>query len=261
MSGCKSRQACRSGEKENILLILTKEKEKRVQKKEHSPFPESTDFFTAISVDCVIFGLDQDSLKVLLIKSDYPLYHSKWSLLGDLISQNEDIDEAADRVLYERTGLKELFLEQVHCFGKADRHPSGRVISVAYYTLVNIEQIQLLKQDHELHWHDIHTIGELAFDHNKILETCLKRLQQQIKTETIGFNLLPEKFSLRSLQFLYESVLMVELDRRNFRKKVMSTGLLIDLKELECNVRHRPAKLFKFNRNKYDTSEIKSNFI
>jgi len=242
-------------------LILSEEKLKQTGKKEHSPYPEKDDFFTAVSVDCVIFGLDQESLKVLLIKSDYPLYEGRWSLLGDLISPDEDLDQAADRVLFERTGLQNLFLQQVHCFGKADRHPSGRVISIAYYSLVNIEQIELLKRDHELHWHNINSVGELAFDHNKILNTCLTHLQQQIKTETIGFNLLPEKFSLRALQFLYESVLMVELDRRNFRKKVLSTGLLIDLKEMEANVRHRPAKLFKFNRQKYESSEIKNNFI
>lgn len=212
-------------------------------------------------MDCVIFGLDQEALKVLLIKSDYPLYEGKWSLLGDLVARDEDINQAADRVLFERTGLQNLFLEQVMCFGDVGRHPSGRVVSIAYYTLVNIDQINLLKQDHELHWHHINQVGEMAFDHNKILSTCLARLQQRIKAEPVGFNLLPEKFSLRSLQLLYESVLMVELDRRNFRKKVMSTGLLIDLKEVETDVPHRPAKLFRFNREKYDPSEIKGNFV
>lgn len=212
-------------------------------------------------MDCVIFGLDQEALKVLLIKSDYPLYEGKWSLLGDLVAREEDINQAADRVLFERTGLQNLFLEQVMCFGDVGRHPSGRVVSIAYYTLVNIDQVNLLKQDHELHWHHINKVGEMAFDHNKILNTCLTRLQQRIKAEPVGFNLLPEKFSLRSLQLLYESVLMVELDRRNFRKKVMSTGLLIDLKEVETDVPHRPAKLFRFNHEKYDPSEIKGNFV
>ena len=228
---------------------------------ERSPFPSTEDFFTAISVDCVIFGLDHELLKVLLIKSDYPLYEGKWSLLGDLVSRHEDINQAADRVLLWRTGLQKLFLEQVLCFGNVDRHPSGRVVSVAYYTLVNIDHINLAVQDHELHWHNVHQVGEMAFDHNEILSTCLLRLQERIKAEPIGFNLLPEKFSMRSLQLLYESVLMLELDRRNFRKKVMSTGLLIDLKELETDVPHRPAKLFRFNSEKYEQQEIKGNFV
>ncbi|HQW70953.1 MAG TPA: NUDIX domain-containing protein [Saprospiraceae bacterium] len=214
-----------------------------------------------MSVDCVIFGLDHESLKVLLIKSDYPLYEGKWSLLGDLVTKNEAINQAADRVLFERTGLQNLFLEQVLCFGNVNRHPSGRVVSVAYYTLVNINHINLAVQDHELHWHSIHQVGNMAFDHNEILNTCLIRLQERIKAEPIGFNLLPEKFSMRSLQLLYESVLMVDLDRRNFRKKVMGTGLLIDMKELESDVPHRPAKLFKFNSEKYRQQDIKGNFV
>ncbi len=209
----------------------------------------------------MIFGLDQESLKVLLIKSDYPLYEGKWSLLGDLVSRHENINQAADRVLLERTGLQKLFLEQVLCFGNVNRHPSGRVVSVAYFTLVNRDHINLAVQDHELHWHNVHQVGEMAFDHNEILSTCLLRLQERIKAEPIGFNLLPEKFSMRSLQLLYESVLMVELDRRNFRKKVMSSGLLIDMKELESDVPHRPAKLFKFNSEKYNKQPLKGNFV
>ena len=240
---------------------MSKKKEVRPIIKERSPFPRKSDFFTAISVDCVIFGLDRESLKVLLIKSDFPLYEGKWSLLGDLIAKDEDINQAADRVLYERTGLQNLYLEQVMSFGEVKRHPSGRVVSIAYYTLVNIDQINLLKKDHELHWHKIDQVGEMAFDHNKILNICLSRLQERIKSEPIGFNLLPQKFSLRELQLLYESVLMVELDRRNFRKKMLSNGLLIDLKELEDDVPHRPAKLFSFNRQKYDLTEIKGKFI
>lgn len=229
-------------------------------KTNRSPFPSKEDFFTAISVDCVIFGLQNNELKILLIKSDYPDYLNRWSLLGDLIGRDETLGEAAHRVLNERTGLENIYLEQVACFSEVDRHPEGRVISVAYYALVNIDQIILSRHDNELHWHSMHNVGTMAFDHNEILETCLRSLQSRLKVEPVGFNLLPEKFSLRELQSLYESVLMIDLDRRNFRKKFLSTGLLIDLHEYEHNVPRRPAKLFKFNTDKYEQFKNKGNF-
>lgn len=213
---------------------------------------------TTISVDCVIFGLQDYNFSVLLIKSDFPDFLDKWSLLGDIVEVDESLHDAAYRVLSDRTGLSDLYLEQVKSFGNVKRHPAGRVITVAYYALVNIDQVKLLKNDNELHWHRIDQIQKLAFDHNDILDTCIRRLRDSIRNEPVGLNLLPSEFTLRDLQSLYETVLGVTLDRRNFRKKFFSTGLLIDLKKQENKVRHRPAKLYSFDFKKYEEMKEES---
>jgi 8-oxo-dGTP diphosphatase len=218
---------------------------------------ENKEFFQiAISVDCVIFGFDDNELKVLLIKSDLEEYRDKWSLLGDLVKPDENLDSASYRVLKERTGLDDVYLEQVHTFGEVSRHPAGRVITTAYFSLVNINDHQLKLSDNQLHWHPVKEISILAFDHKKILETCLKQLQDKISEHPIVFNLLPDKFSLRELQNLYESILGVKLDRRNFRKRFFLMDWLIDVNELEQNVPHRPGKLYMFNATKFSNGKI-----
>lgn len=213
-----------------------------------SPTSQTKHFLEAlVSVDCVIFGFADNELKVLLIKSDLVVYKEKWSLLGDLLSPSEDLESASYRVLKERTGLSDVYLEQVYTFSAADRHPGGRVITTAYYSLINIKDHQLKLAQNELHWHPVRELSSLAFDHDKILHTCLTRLREQIQEHPIVFNLLPEKFSLRELQSLYEAILNTKMDRRNFRKKFFLMNWLIDLDELETNVSHRPGKLYKFN--------------
>lgn len=202
-------------------------------------------FNIGISVDCVIFGFEKKDLKVLLIKSDLEEFAGKWSLLGDLINPDENLDSAPYRVLKQRTGLDDVFLQQVGSFGDVSRHPSGRVITTAYYSLINIRDHQLKITDNEVHWHAITDLKELAFDHKKIMNACLKRLQEQIMDEPVIFNLLPEKFSLRELQDLYQSILGAKLDRRNFRKKITVKNWLHDLDEMENDVPHRPGKLYK----------------
>lgn len=206
----------------------------------------------ALSVDCVIFGFEENVLKVLLIRSDVSKYKGKWSLLGDLVSPIEDIDDAAYRVLHGRTGMDDIFLEQVHTFGHIKRHPAGRVVTVAYCSLINIQHHKLKIYDNELHWHDVKTVTDLAFDHQEIFETCYKQLQKRILEHPLAFNLLPKKFSLRELQNLYEAILNTKLDRRNFRKKFFSMGLLKDINEMEIDVPHRPGKLYQFDYRKYE---------
>lgn len=206
----------------------------------------------ALSVDCVIFGFEESVLKVLLIRSDISKYKGKWTLLGDLVNPNEDIDDAAYRVLRERTGLDDVFLEQVHTFGKIKRHPAGRVVTVAYCSLINIQHHKLKIYANELHWHDVRSASELAFDHQEIFDTCYSQLQKRILEHPLAFNLLPKKFSLRELQNLYEAILNTKLDRRNFRKKFFSMGLLKDLNEMETDVPHRPGKLYQFDYKKYE---------
>ncbi len=204
------------------------------------------DYFNiAISVDCVIFGYDDKDLKVLLIKSDLEEFEGLYSLLGDLVRPDEDLETASYRILKERTGLDDVYLEQVQAFGSLDRHPSGRVITIAYYSLIDIRNHKLKLENNELHWHSVKTIKKLAFDHKLILDTCLLRLQQQVMENPVVFNLLPEKFSLRELQELYEAILGYELDRRNFRKKISIKDWLTDINEMETDVPHRPGKLYK----------------
>jgi len=217
---------------------------------------EIQDYFKiAISVDCVIFGFDENELKVLLIKSDLDQYKSKWSLLGDIVHTDENLEDAAYRVLLNRTGLQDVYLEQVHTFGKVCRHPAGRVVTIAYYSLINIQHSTIRNMDNELHWHPVKKIKLMAFDHREILDACYQRLQEKLKEHPVGYNLLPKKFSLRELQNLYEAILDVKLDRRNFRKKIMSMGLLIDLNEMEDDVPHRPAKLYKFDAEAFEKKE------
>lgn len=211
----------------------------------------------ALSVDCLIFGFDESKLKVLLIKSDLKKYLGKWSLLGDLVFPNEDIDAAAYRILKQRTGLSDVYLEQVHTFGKVSRHPAGRVVTVAYYSLINVQHHRLNILDNELHWHDVKSVESMAFDHQEIFETCLRQLQKRVQEHPLGFNLLPKKFSLRELQNLYEAILDIKMDRRNFRKKFFAMDFLVDLKEMEQDVPHRPGKLYKFNYEKYEKKKKK----
>jgi len=211
----------------------------------------------ALSVDCVIFGFDENKLKVLLILSDLKKYLGKWSLLGDLVRPGEDLDASAYRILKQRTGLSDVYLEQVHTFGSVNRHPAGRVVTVTYCSLINVQHHKLNILDNELHWHDIKNVTDLAFDHQQIFDTCYRRLQKRIQEHPLGFNLLPKKFSLRDLQNLYEAILDTKMDRRNFRKKFFSMDFLIDIDEMEQDVPHRPGKLYKFNYEKYEKKKKK----
>jgi 8-oxo-dGTP diphosphatase len=211
----------------------------------------------ALSVDCVIFGFDENKLKVLLIRSDLKKYQGKWSLLGDLVGQNEDLDAAAYRILKQRTGLDDVYLEQVHTFGAVNRHPAGRVVTATYCSLINVRHHKLKILDNELHWHDVQSVMDLAFDHQQIFVTCYQWLQKRIQEHPLGFNLLPRKFSLRDLQNLYEAILDTKMDRRNFRKKFFAMDFLIDIAEMEQDVPHRPGKLYKFNYDKYEKKKRK----
>ncbi len=200
-----------------------------------------------LSIDCVIFGFDEGVLKVLLVKSDYDKFIGKFSLIGDLVSPTMDIKEAAKEILFNKTSLNDLFLEQVKTFGKVNRHPEGRVVTVAYCALINVNDYKLKIKNNELQWVALDTIKDMAFDHFEITKECLKWLQKKLQNEPIAFNLLPKKFSLRALQNLYTAILGEEQDRRNFRKKVQSLGYLVDINEYEKNVTHRPGKLYKFS--------------
>lgn len=216
------------------------------------------DYFNiAISVDCVIFGYDDKVLKVLLIKSDLEEFSGLYSLLGDLVRPDEDLESAPYRVLSERTGMDDVYLEQVHTFGSIGRHPSGRVITTAYYSLIDIRHHKLSLNHNDIHWHTVNDIKKLAFDHKLILNTCLQRLRNQSMEHPVVFNLLQDKFSLRELQEVYEAILAVKLDRRNFRKKMAVKAWLQDLNEMESNLSHRPAKLYALKKQ-FKTANTKN---
>lgn len=215
-------------------------KNAEIEKKTHLSY-----FNIAVSVDCVIFGYDNHELYVLLMQSDLEEFQGLNSLLGDLVKPNEDLTEASFRILWERTGLQHVYLEQVHTFGKVNRHPSGRVITTAYFSLIDMQHQQLNISKHQLSWYPVRKVKQLAFDHLEILHLCLQQLQQRVMERPIIFHLLPPLFSLRELQSVYESILGVDLDRRNFRKKMAIKDWIIDTHTLESEVSHRPGKLYK----------------
>lgn len=210
-----------------------------------------------LTVDCVVFGFDDNVLKVLLIESDISMFEGKWTLLGDFVQDEETLDDAAYRVFKDRTGMSDIYLEQVRAFSDPHRHPGGRVITIAYCSLVNIQHHTLKKLDHCLHWHSVHEIKDLAFDHDEIIKACYAWLQRRMQEHPLGLNLLPDKFSLRELQNLYEAILDIRFDRRNFRKKFFSMNLLIDTEEYEDDVPHRPGRLYRFDFEKFERQKRK----
>ncbi len=221
---------------------------------------EVSNFFkSAFSIDNVIFGFDEGDLKVLLIKRGTDPYEGLWALPGDLIYPNEGLETAANRVLHELTGLQKVYLEQVHTFGAVDRHPLGRVITIAYFSLVKISDFIITPSSfaQKAKWHSVAKAQEetLAFDHNDILDTCFNALKSKVRFRPVGFELLPPKFTLTELQHLYEAILRTPLDKRNFRKKILSMYLLIDLDEMQEGVPHRPAKLYQFDKERYHKFE------
>jgi 8-oxo-dGTP diphosphatase len=205
-------------------------------------------------VDCVVFGLDEAELKVLLIQRGLAPFKGRWALPGGFVRVDETLDAAARRELAEEAGLKNVFLEQLYTFGAVDRDPRERVVTVAYYALVKLSDHRAVAATDaaDAEWFPVSAVPKLAFDHAVILETARARLNGKVRYQPIGFELLPPKFTLSQLQHLYEAVLETQLDKRNFRKKVLGFGLLVPLKETQMIGRHRPAQLFRFDPNKYE---------
>lgn len=213
-------------------------------------------FDSAFSIDCVIFGFEAGELKVLLIERNEDPFKDWWALPGNLVENDESIEDAATRILYELTGLRDMHMEQFHTFGEIHRHPQGRVITVAYYALIRIigqkEVKPVTQYAKKAFWHAINDLPKLAFDHSLIFETSIQKLRRRLSYQPIAFELLPEKFTLTQLQLLYEAILSKKLDKRNFRKKMLSYGFLKELDEKQKGVSYRAAKLYKFDRRKYN---------
>lgn len=211
-------------------------------------------FKSAISVDCVIFGYDEDydGLQALTLDCNMPPYEGQFSLVGDLVQPNENLDEAAQRILLERAGFNDVFLEQVKTFGSIDRHPKARVISVAYSALVKLSEFKIASENpHHPSWQPFNhlTEGNMAFDHFEILQASIQYLRKHILTLPVEY-MLPNKFTLSQLQSLYEAILNEPLDKRNFRKKILKLDIIKETKEYQKNVAHRPAKLYQLKRNR-----------
>jgi 8-oxo-dGTP diphosphatase len=207
----------------------------------------------ALAVDCVVFGLDEADLAVLLIRRDNDPFAGKWALPGGFVRVDETVDDAARRELAEETGLGKVYLEQLYTFGDLDRDPRERVVTVAYYALVNLadHRVKAATDAREAAWFAASDLPALAFDHDAIVAAALARLRGKVRYRPIGFELLPPKFTLTMLQRLYEKVLERPLDKRNFRKKVLATGLLEELDEVEQDVAHRAARLYRFDKKRY----------
>lgn len=210
-------------------------------------------FTFGVSVDCVIFGYQKGSLRVLLIQRGAEPFKGDWALPGDLVNPDLDIASAANVVLTNLTGLGNIYMEQFYSFGSVDRHPAGRVVTTAYFSLVKSDQYHPAASSwaKNTQWFGIDELPPLAFDHETILKKGLDSLQKKVRHEPVGFELLPRKFTLRDLQEVYEAILNCKFDKPNFRKKILSTNLLIPLNEYQANVSHRPAKLFKFDEERY----------
>lgn len=211
----------------------------------------------ALTVDCVVFGFDGGDLKVLLIQRALEPFKGRWALPGGFVRVDETLDNGARRELEEETGLKNVFLEQLYSFGQVDRDPRERVVSVGYYALVKLSdhRARAATDAAKARWFPISKVPKLAFDHAGILAAARQRLTGKVRYQPIGFELLPPKFTLSQLQGLYEAVLEIKLDKRNFRKKVLGFGLLVPLKETQMTGRHRPAQLFRFDTTKYEKLE------
>lgn len=207
----------------------------------------------ALTVDCVVFGLDDQELKVLLIQRGLPPFEGKWALPGGFVHLEETLEQAARRELQEETGLHDVYLEELHSFSAVERDPRERVVSVAHYALVKLSdhQVRAATDARDAAWFGVQDAPSLAFDHADILQMALERLRNKLRFQPIGFELLPKKFTLSELQHLYELVLERSLDKRNFRRRVLSMDLLVETDEVQQDVAHRAARLYRFDERKY----------
>lgn len=212
----------------------------------------------AVTADCVVFGLVGGDLKIILIKRKFNPYMGDWALPGGFIQMDEDIDSAARRELQEETGISELYLEQLACFGKPERDPRERVITIAYFAIVNLSDysVKAGSDADEASWFKVAEPPKLAFDHEQILKAGLERLQNKVRYRPLAFEFLPEEFTLGRLQQIYETILYRKLDKRNFRKKMIRFGLLTPLDKYETDMSGRTGRMFRFDRKKFDDMAV-----
>lgn len=213
----------------------------------------------SVSIDCVIFGYHDKELSVLLIERKETPNKGEWALPGGFILTDEDMDGAAKRILNDLTGVSNIYMDQLKAFGDVDRYPLRRVITIVYSALVNQDQFKVTPSNlvQNASWFNVKNLPKLPFDHDEIFAAAFKKLQTKVRYEPIGFELLPNKFTLTQLQTLYEMILGVELDKRNFRKKLLAMNLLVKLDEKQTGVSHRAAHLYRFDKRIYNKLKTK----
>ncbi|MES2648473.1 MAG: NUDIX domain-containing protein [Bacteroidota bacterium] len=207
------------------------------------------------AVDCIIFGFDGTALKLLVIKRAFEPEKGKWSLMGGFVQQDENCLEAANRVLTQLTGLNGVYMEQLRSFSKPNRDPKERTISIAYYALIDIHQYEKqISDQYHPEWFELNHLPELIFDHNEMVEMAIKRLRYKAAIHPILFELLPQKFTIPQLQILYEAVYGTEFDKRNFSRKLLSTGLLVKQKDKDKESSKKGAFYYKLDKKQYESN-------
>jgi 8-oxo-dGTP diphosphatase len=216
-----------------------------------------------VALDSIIFGFDGEELKLLLVKRGVQTDHDTWSLMGGWLKPNESLDQAAERILFELTGVTGIFLEQLNAFGDPNRDPVERTVAVAYYALVNVKDYEAKISDtRHAHWFSMQDLPELLFDHREMIKIAIERLRYKAAFHPIGFELMPEKFTIPQILNLYEAIYGSNFDKRNFSRKILSTGLLIKLKEKQKGFSKKGAFLYALDTEKYKKhSDSFLNFI
>ena len=211
----------------------------------------------AVTTDCVIFGYDGKELKVLLIERGIEPFKGCWAFPGGFLNMDEDALAGARRELKEETGLEDAFIEQFHTFSEPGRDPRGRVITIAHYALVKIQEVEGGDDAAQARWFPIGEVPPLAFDHDRILRMAMSRLKEKIHFEPVGFELLPAVFTMPQLQNLYEAILEVHFDRRNFASKMLKLGILEDTGDRPAGASSRIPVFYRFNKEKYNELKAK----
>lgn len=215
-----------------------------------------------LAVDCIIFGFDDEDLKVLLIRRDFEPEKGKWSLMGGFLKKDETLDDAATRILYRLTGMHNIYMEQLYSFSEVNRDPVERTISTSYYAIINIENHnEDLIENFGAKWFSLSKVPNLIFDHDEMLDKAVKRLRRRTSINPIGFELLPEKFTMRQLQKLYEAILDKKIDKRNFINKINSMDILVKLNEKDMTSSTKGSYLYKFDQNKYDEKQANDFYL
>ena len=225
----------------------------RKEKGEYTyPFPRPS-----VTTDCVIFGYDGKDLKLLLVERGIPPFKGMWALPGGYLQMDEDAIDGAKRELFEETGLRDAYIEQFRTFSAVDRDPRGRVITIAHLALVRISEVKGGDDAAKAQWFPLKDVPQLAFDHDMILREAMKALRQKIHFEPVGFELLPDVFTMPQLQHLYESILDVRFDRRNFASKMLHLGILEDTGDRQAGAPSRVPATYRFNKDRYDALKSK----
>ncbi len=216
-------------------------------KKDYSQYPRQL-----VAVDCILFGFDGENLKILLVKRNFEPKKGEWSLIGGIINENETLDQAGNRVLNTLTGIENIYLEQLNTYSEIEREPTARIISVSYYALLNIEKNIQINEKYNAKWFDLKHSPKLIFDHNDMVKDAVLRLRRRASTRPIGFELLPEKFTMKVLQNLYEAIFDAEYDKRNFISKINALNILVKTDEKDMSSSRKGSFLYRFDEKKYN---------